>query len=1021
MGSGDGQLWLLQCLSGTLDANQEIRIAAENALKQASIEQGYGVELARVIVNKELPVGFRQLAGVLLKQYVKQHWQEGENYTPPTVPFVDKAAIRSLLLSALDDPCGKVRTAVGMAVASIAAWDWPEEWPDLLGYLLESISGQSNLNRMRGALRCLSLFAGDVDDAHMPSLVPVLFPSLYAIVSSEKAFEPAMRRRALMILHSCVATLGVMSGAYQSEMRALMKPMLKAWMEQFAMILSSPVPLENSDDWGMRMEALKCLTQIVQNFPKITFDEFPVVLFPLWQTFVSGLSVYERSLVQGSQEAFSSLADSDGNDQSTEALMIQLLEFLLVLISSPRFSKVLEKHVGELVYYMIGYMQMTEEQVQAWSSDPNQYISDEDDMTYNCRVSGIILLEELVEMYDLGLQYIMDATQRRMTEADEAKLVGKRDWWKLREAAILALGTVSDSFLSAKVKGSTSLNVELFLDKLLVEDLAAGGDCPFLHGRALWAVAKFSPAVKEEKFEQFLLPAIVGLGKDAPSPIKVGACRALTQLFPRVNSAILRPHLGQIYGALGMLLHEASEEILHLVLETLQATIEADETVSASLESTITSAILSIWAHYVSDPFISLDAMDVLETLKNVPGCWKPVSSRVLIFITPILANPHNQPTGSVAGALDMLAMLLKHAPLEVVQPAHDMCFKSVIDITTQSEDHSELQNATECLTAFVNSGRESLLTWSGDPSHTMKMLLEAASRLLDPGIESSASLFVGNFITELVQQFSSHMAPFLRDLVMALVARMQTAQMPGLTMSIILVFARLVHMSAPNIGQLIDLMAMLPADGYKNVLEYVMSEWTKHQGDIQGAYRLKVSTAALSLLLASGHSKLAQISVQGHLIQSSTGGILTRSRAKVSPNQWTRIPLPCKIFSLLADALLEMQEQSGPAAEVDEDWEEDGSDDDPQEENHLEEKLVKSSVFLPLEQFGGFMNESDEENEYQEDPSQATDPLNQINLSTYLVEFFKNLAQQSLTAFEELAKESSDREKMAVKAALGS
>jgi hypothetical protein len=48
----------------------------------------------------------------------------------------------------------------------------------------------------------------------------------------------------------------------------------------------------------------------------------------------------------------------------------------------------MQESIGELVYYTVGYMQMTEEQVQTWSSDPNQYVADEDDVTYSCRISG---------------------------------------------------------------------------------------------------------------------------------------------------------------------------------------------------------------------------------------------------------------------------------------------------------------------------------------------------------------------------------------------------------------------------------------------------------------------------------------------------------------------------------------------------------------------------------------------------------------------------------------------------------
>jgi hypothetical protein len=56
-------------------------------------------------------------------------------------------AIRDLLPQALEDPHGKIRTAVGMAIASIASWDWPEEWPGLMGYLLGLISDRSDANK----------------------------------------------------------------------------------------------------------------------------------------------------------------------------------------------------------------------------------------------------------------------------------------------------------------------------------------------------------------------------------------------------------------------------------------------------------------------------------------------------------------------------------------------------------------------------------------------------------------------------------------------------------------------------------------------------------------------------------------------------------------------------------------------------------------------------------------------------------------------------------------------------------
>ncbi|CAM6086065.1 unnamed protein product [Calypogeia fissa] len=1025
-GPADSQMmWLVNCLNATLDTTPAIRIAAEDGLKNASVHPGYGVALAKVTVNREVPLGLRQLAAVLLKQYVKQHWQEGDqNSVPPVASVEEKAIIRGLLPQALEDPHGKIRTAVGMAIASIASTDWPEEWPELMGILLAFISDQSDKNRVHGALRCLALFSGDMDDLRLPPLVPVLFPALYSIVSATEVYDASLRRRALIVLHSCISTLGVMSGAYQSETRALMAPMLKSWLQQFALILAQPLPSDDPEDWGLRMEVLKSLQQIVENFPKIAATEFPVVLGPLWQTFVSGYKVYELACIQAVEESYGDLADSDGTDQSLEAFTIQLYEFLLTAVTSPRFSKIIS-NVGDLVYYTIGYMQMTEEQVQTWSSDPNQYVADEDDVTYSCRVSGVLLLEELVEAFDdRALSEILEAVQRRISEAAQAKAAGRLEWWKLREAAILAVGTVASQITASQSEGHLNFSLEPFLDEILIEDIGRGMElCPFLHGRALWAAAKFAPSMNQQRSEQFFYAAVSGLSGDIPAPIKIGACRALATILPNIDPSILQPRSAIVFAALGALLQEASDETLHLVLETLQAAVNADNQATAAVESTISPLLLNVWAKHVADPFISIDALEILEAVKEVPGCLEPLASRVLPVLASIFGNPKQEPEGLIAGALDLLTMLLKKAPILLVQKAHDVTFAPLISIVLQSDDNSELQNATESLAAFVREGGEALLGWGGDPSRTMQMLLDAAARLLNPELESSSALFVGSFINALILHLSTMMAPYIRQLVTALLACIRSTELIALKTSLVLVIARLVHMSSPNVGQFIDLLVTLPVD--YNALEFLMSQWTKHQGDIQGSYQIKVSTTALALLLASGHPSLGSITVQGHLKASSTG-VVTRARSKVTPNTWTVMSLPAKLLSLLAGAIVEIQEQKTNADDEDDDWEElddDEGEGEDDKQGYPQSRLVNegkdSSVFKALDDVQHLLYDEIEDGDYMEDPAAATDPLNQINLSVYLRNFMKDFSQRDPAYFKHLYQDLPAPEQRAVQVLL--
>eukprot|EP00257_Ricinus_communis_P024920 XP_025012334.1 importin-9 isoform X3 [Ricinus communis] len=915
-------------------------------------------------------------------------------------------AKKRLLVASLDDSHKKICTAISMAIASIAMYDWPEGWPDLMPSLLKLISDQTNINGVNGALRCLALLSGDLDDTVVPTLIPVLFPCLHTIVSSPQMYDNYLRTKALSIVYSCTSMLGVMSGVYKTETSALMTPMLQPWMDQFSMILQQPVQSEDPEDWSMRMEVLKCLNQFVQNFHSLAESQFIAILGPLWQTFVTSLKVYVRSSVEGTEDPYEDSYDSDGAEKSLDSFVIQLFEFLLTIVGSAKLMKVIWNNVKELVYYTIAFLQITEKQVHTWSLDANQFVADEDDVTYSCRVSGVLLLEEVINSFGGdGVNAIIDALRERFNESQRAKATGSIVWWKMREATLFAVASLSEQLLESEASGLTKVSLGNLIDQMITEDIGTGvHEYPFLYARIFISVAKFSSVVSHGVLEQYISVAIQAVGMNVLPPVKVGACRALSQLLPEVNKGIFQHQMMGLFSSLTNLLHQASDETLHLVLETLQAAIKAVHEVSAMVESIISPVILNMWAVHVSDPFISIEAIEALEAIKNVPGCIHLLVSRVLPHIGPVLNKPHQQPDGLVAGSLDLVTMLLKNAPSGVIKALYDDCFDAVVRIVLQSDDHSEMQNATECLAAFISGGRQEILSWAADSGFTMRSLLDAASRLLDPDLESSGSLFVGSYILQLILYLPSQMAQHIQDLVAALVRRLQTAQIAGLRSSLLLIFARLVHMSAPHVEQFIDMLITIPAGGYDNSFVYIMSEWTRQQGEIQGAYQIKVTTTALALLLSTKHAELGKINVQGYLIKSAAG-ITTRSKAKLTPDQWTVMPLPGKIVALLADALIEIQEQVQ------------AGDDDESECEEIQEGAVESdknsmysaagtsfgrTTYDQLEAMAKAFNEDDEDGD-DNGLLHVADPLNEINLASYLAEFFGKFSHSDRELFDHL------------------
>lgn len=49
-------------------------------------------------------------------------------------------------MGSLDDSHRKICTAISMDISSIATYDWPEEWPELVPFLLRLISDPNNIN-----------------------------------------------------------------------------------------------------------------------------------------------------------------------------------------------------------------------------------------------------------------------------------------------------------------------------------------------------------------------------------------------------------------------------------------------------------------------------------------------------------------------------------------------------------------------------------------------------------------------------------------------------------------------------------------------------------------------------------------------------------------------------------------------------------------------------------------------------------------------------------------------------------
>ncbi len=90
-------------------------------------------------------------------------------------------------------------------------------------------------------------------------------------------------------------------------------------------------------------------------------------------------------------------------------------------------------------------MQITDDRIENWTANPEQFVQDEDEesYSYSVRISGQNLIEEIAsEFKKETANAVLKAIERHMQLACKLKEAGNANWWKLHEACLLAVSSV---------------------------------------------------------------------------------------------------------------------------------------------------------------------------------------------------------------------------------------------------------------------------------------------------------------------------------------------------------------------------------------------------------------------------------------------------------------------------------------------------------------------------------------------------------------------------------------------------
>ncbi|KAJ3401754.1 Importin 9 [Chytriomyces hyalinus] len=240
-----------------------------------------------------------------------------------------------------------------------------------------------------------------------------------------------------------------------------------------------------------------------------------------------------------------------------------------------------------------------------------------------------------------------------------------------------------------------------------------------------------------------------------------------------------------------------------------------------------------------------------------------------------------------------------------------------------------------------------------------------------------------------------------LSNLLTAIVYRLATAKYTQLIETLILVFANLIlqHGSAT----IVDFLSGISVpERNLNGLELLLTVWADHFGEVNGFYNVKLNAAAMATLFKHSGSdeRVQKVIVKGRL--KPTEKIITRSKSKNVPDQYTMIPFPAKAVMVLLTDYQQNRESAmkgdkgGMAA--DEFTGETADSEDGEEWDDLDDEAGVDAVG-----FGEDWGDNDEE-EDTTDPELINKDVYDLNMTEYLSSFIISCAANNVSNFSNIA-----------------
>lgn len=614
-------------------------------------------------------------------------------------------------------------------------------------------------------------------------------------------------------------------------------------------------------------------------------------------------------------EAEGRLVDVDALPYSLDLYVLEQLDFIQSClgnktvrdqISQAGFAEGGASPFSQMVYTTIALSQIAGEDKTMWEIDLNVFLSEETAISanYTPRTASGDLILKLGECYpEQTTQAMFDHTQR---------VFGTPDNIELKESTLHLWDQLLNEYAEMQ-RPIDAVIARSLLGFIVAAIGSAGEDKQFLRARGYSAASTLTRAMYSiigDKVTELMEQSIHASTSDPSTIVQITALRVFQRYRDAVPVEQLRPFQSSIVGSIRTFLNhksdddpEDSQDVLAELVETARAAVTINYAAVLDEALQILELLFSIAGNGVNNPHLLSLIRDTFDDIaEGAPEIYVPLCEKLLPLLMQMIdldPNGEEHPLNGIA--FDILETLLQNGTSPLPTGLVATVMPRISRILLESDQNDLVQSGCGAMKEIVRLDCDQLLKWHDATGKSgLEISLFIIDRLLRPEFSEGAAMEVGGLAAEIVDKAGDQIGQLLPELLRAVAARLVTASLPSFIQSLILVFARLVLKQAQDV---VDFLAGLTLGG-RNGLEVVLTSWLANTSYFSGYDEIRQNATALCYLYNLQDPRLAQIIVPGDLVIPTSSRIMTRSRAKQTPDQYTMIPVPLKIIKLLVQEL---------------------------------------------------------------------------------------------------------------------